>query len=75
MDYEVLSEAAPYWRRGDDQERARSRGNRLGDPEERALRRRRREAMVINEGDRPVSQQDVYMRDDEGIMSAEAPRE
>lgn len=41
------------------------------DPEERDLRRRRREAMVINEGDRPLSQQDVWMRDGEGRMSTE----
>jgi hypothetical protein len=27
--------------------------------EEQALRRRRREAMVLNEGDRPVSQEDI----------------
>ncbi len=41
------------------------------DPEERDLRRRRREAMVLNEGDRPVSQQDVWMRDGEGRMNIE----
>ncbi|KAF2253131.1 hypothetical protein BU26DRAFT_515505 [Trematosphaeria pertusa] len=43
------------------------------DPEERDLRRRRREAMVINEGDRPISQQDVWMRDGDGRMSTEEP--
>ncbi|KAJ4345758.1 uncharacterized protein N0V89_011893 [Didymosphaeria variabile] len=42
-----------------------------GDIEERDLRRRRREAMVINEGDRPVSQEDVWMRDGEGRLSTE----
>ncbi|KAF2662947.1 hypothetical protein K491DRAFT_8211 [Lophiostoma macrostomum CBS 122681] len=42
---------------------------------ERDLRRRRREAMVINEGDRPVSQEDVYMRDRSGRMSSEFERE
>ncbi|KAF2682704.1 hypothetical protein K458DRAFT_341467 [Lentithecium fluviatile CBS 122367] len=48
---------------------ARDTGNR--DPEERDLRRRRREAVVLNEGDRPVSQEDVWMRDEEGRMSTE----
>jgi hypothetical protein len=48
---------------------ARSAGAR--DPEERALRRRRREAMVINEGDRPISQEDVFMPDRQGRMSME----
>jgi hypothetical protein len=38
---------------------------------ERDLRRRRREAVVINEGDRPISQEDVYMRDADGRMSME----
>jgi hypothetical protein len=42
-----------------------------GDLEERDLRRRRREAMVINEGDRPISQEDVWMRDVQGRMSTE----
>ncbi|KAF2707595.1 hypothetical protein K504DRAFT_458093 [Pleomassaria siparia CBS 279.74] len=39
--------------------------------EERDLRRRRREAMVINEGDRPVSLDDVWMRDGDGRMSTD----
>jgi len=39
--------------------------------EERDLRRRRREAMVINEGDRPLSQEDVWMRDGDGRLSTE----
>lgn len=39
--------------------------------EERDLRRRRREAMVINEGDRPVSQEDVWMRDGDGRLGTE----
>ncbi|KAF2730169.1 hypothetical protein EJ04DRAFT_545904 [Polyplosphaeria fusca] len=39
--------------------------------EERDLRRRRREAVVINEGDRPVSEGDVYMRDVRGEMTQE----
>jgi hypothetical protein len=39
--------------------------------EERDLRRRRREAVVINEGDRPVSEDDVYMRDVTGDMTQE----
>ncbi|ORY09444.1 hypothetical protein BCR34DRAFT_602833 [Clohesyomyces aquaticus] len=43
--------------------------------EERELRRRRREAMVINEGDRPVSQEDVWMRDGSGRMSTEEARD
>ncbi|CAI6283978.1 unnamed protein product [Periconia digitata] len=37
--------------------------------EERDLRRRRREAMVLNEGDRPVSEEDVWMRDRDGGVS------
>ena len=41
------------------------------DPEERDLRRRRREAMVINEGDRPITQDDVFMRDGEGWMGGD----
>lgn len=41
------------------------------DPVERDLRRRRREAMVLNEGDRPVSQEDVWMRDGEGRLAIE----
>lgn len=55
--------------------RSRRRG-RLGedDVEERDLRRRRREAVVINEGDRPISQEDVYMRDGEGRISTEEER-
>lgn len=36
--------------------------------EERDLRRRRREAMVIHEGDRPISQEDVWMRREGGEM-------
>ncbi|KAF1959094.1 hypothetical protein CC80DRAFT_440338 [Byssothecium circinans] len=40
----------------------------IRDPEELELRRRRREAMVINEGDRPVSQEDVFMRDGHGFL-------
>ncbi|KAF2869302.1 hypothetical protein BDV95DRAFT_629899 [Massariosphaeria phaeospora] len=44
-------------------------GTRNPDVEERNLRRRRREAMVINEGDRPVSQEDVWMRNGEGEMN------
>lgn len=39
--------------------------------EERDLRRRRREAMVLHEGDRPVSQEDVWMRDGEGRFGTE----
>ncbi|KAL5460805.1 hypothetical protein PMIN06_002559 [Paraphaeosphaeria minitans] len=48
-----------------------TRGALSGDLEERELRRRRREAMVINEGDRPFSQEDVWMRDGDGRMSTE----
>lgn len=33
-------------------------------PEEQALRRRRREAIVVNEGDRPVTQEDIIQRFD-----------
>ncbi|KAF1975653.1 hypothetical protein BU23DRAFT_597440 [Bimuria novae-zelandiae CBS 107.79] len=51
-----------------------TRDSRGGSAEERDLRRRRREAMVIHEGDRPVSQEDVWMRDEAGRMSTdEAP--
>lgn len=39
--------------------------------EERDLRRRRREAIIVNEGDRPVSNEDVWMRDDMGRMNQE----
>jgi hypothetical protein len=39
------------------------------DAAERDLRRRRREAMVLNEGDRPVTHEDVFMRDTEGRLS------
>ena len=39
--------------------------------EERDLRRRRREAMVLHEGNRPISQEDVWMRDDEGRFGTE----
>jgi hypothetical protein len=39
--------------------------------EERDLRRRRREAMVLHEGDRPVSQEDVWMRDGDGRFGTE----
>jgi len=35
------------------------------------LRRRRREAMVLHEGNRPVSQEDVWMRDGEGRFGTE----
>ncbi|KAF2002843.1 hypothetical protein P154DRAFT_487776 [Amniculicola lignicola CBS 123094] len=45
-----------------------------GDVEQRDLRRRHREAMVINEGNRPVSEEDVWMRDGEGRMSTEEER-
>jgi hypothetical protein len=55
----------PRWRPST----ARDSGNR--DPAERDLRRRRREAMVLNEGDRPVSQDDVWMRDGEGQLSTD----
>lgn len=42
--------------------------------EERELRRRRREAVVINDGDRPVLQEDVYMRDAAGhVVTEENP--
>jgi len=46
-------------------------------PEEQALRRRRREAMVLNEGDRPVSQDDIIQRggrmtDDETRIAEQA---
>ncbi|KAJ4287246.1 hypothetical protein N0V90_012644 [Kalmusia sp. IMI 367209] len=51
--------------------RGTTRDRRNSDPLERDLRRRRREAMVINEGDRPISQEDVWMRDGEGRMSTE----
>ena len=45
--------------------------------EEQALRRRRREAMVLNEGDRPVSQDDIIQRggrmtDDETRIAEQA---
>ncbi|KAF1840540.1 uncharacterized protein K460DRAFT_349096 [Cucurbitaria berberidis CBS 394.84] len=41
------------------------------DAAERDLRRRRREAVVIHEGDGAVGREDVYMRDQEGRMSIE----
>src|SRR5689334_9959864 len=50
--------------------RAGVRNHEEGD-EERDLRRRRREAVVINEGDRPISEGDVYMRDVTGDMTQE----
>ncbi|PSN63394.1 hypothetical protein BS50DRAFT_679670 [Corynespora cassiicola Philippines] len=37
---------------------------------ERELRRRRREAMVISEGDRPVRQEDVWMRGEGGVFGS-----
>ncbi|KAF2836182.1 hypothetical protein M501DRAFT_996893 [Patellaria atrata CBS 101060] len=40
-----------------------------GNPEERARRRRRREAMVLNEGDQPVSQADIWVPSAEGVES------
>ncbi|KAH7123825.1 hypothetical protein B0J11DRAFT_506875 [Dendryphion nanum] len=43
--------------------------------EERELRRRRREAMFFNEGDRPISQEDVWMRDDTGLMGPDFARD
>jgi hypothetical protein len=43
-------------------------------PEEMALRRRRREAMVLNEGDRPVSQDDIIQRQGGGQMTEEETR-
>jgi hypothetical protein len=36
--------------------------NRNNSPGERARRRRRREAIVMNTGDRPISQQDIIQR-------------
>lgn len=42
--------------------------------EERDLRRRRREAIIVNEGDRPISHEDVWMRDDMGLMNPEHGR-
>ncbi|KAF2270600.1 hypothetical protein CC78DRAFT_611486 [Lojkania enalia] len=51
--------------------RAVARGIETNNSEERDLRRRRREAIVINEGDRPVSQEDVYMRDSGGQINSE----
>lgn len=38
--------------------------------DERDLRRRRREAVVIHEGDGAIGREDVYMRDEEGRMGA-----
>jgi hypothetical protein len=38
---------------------------------ERDLRRRRREAVIIHDSDRPLSHEDVYMRDTEGRMAVE----
>jgi hypothetical protein len=60
-----LRRSVPGWRPNT----ARYPGNR--DPAERDLRRRRREAMVLNEGDRPVSQEDVWMRDVEGRLNTD----
>jgi len=39
-------------------------------PEERALRRRRREAIVLNESNRPVTQDDIIQRVDSGLRDA-----
>ena len=39
--------------------------------EDRDLRRRRREAVVIHDGEGSVGRDDVYMRDVEGLMSSE----
>ncbi|KAF2636112.1 hypothetical protein P280DRAFT_473262 [Massarina eburnea CBS 473.64] len=61
----------PRWLANGGAAGVRVRSGGLRDPEERELRRRRREAMIINEGDRPVSQEDVYMRDGEGRISWE----
>ncbi|KAH7399499.1 hypothetical protein BKA66DRAFT_565569 [Pyrenochaeta sp. MPI-SDFR-AT-0127] len=44
------------------------------DTTERDLRRRRREAMVIHEGDEPLSRDDVYMRDRTGRISSDSAR-
>jgi hypothetical protein len=41
--------------------------------EEQALRRRRREAIVLNEGDRPLSQDDIIQRS--GSSTAVRPRD
>jgi len=38
-------------------------------PEEQALRRRRREAIVLNEGNRPVTQDDIIQRVDSGLRN------
>ena len=40
----------------------------LAGEEEREARRRRREAVVIHEGDGRVGQGDVWMRDREGVL-------
>ncbi|KAF2187770.1 hypothetical protein K469DRAFT_704721 [Zopfia rhizophila CBS 207.26] len=53
--------------------RVREVGDELGELEV-DLRRMRREAMVINEGDRPLSQEDVWMRGGAGRMSEEEAR-
>lgn len=51
-----------------------SRGTRMrqreDSPEERALRRRRREAIVLNESNRPVTQDDIIQRVDSGLRDA-----
>ncbi|KAF2035769.1 hypothetical protein EK21DRAFT_96405 [Setomelanomma holmii] len=48
-----------------------------GDANAADLRRRRREAVVIHDGevDRPIGQEDVFMRDETGRMSTEAQDE
>jgi hypothetical protein len=45
-----------------------------GGADDQDLRRRRREAVVIHDGDvdRPIGQEDVYMRDEAGQMDVGA---
>lgn len=46
-------------------------GLQQGNVSEREVRRRRREAVVIHDGDGAIGNEDVYMRDQQGWMSAE----
>ncbi|MCJ1310956.1 hypothetical protein MMC25_004625 [Agyrium rufum] len=50
----------------------RPRTNSTADAEEHALRRRRREAMVINDGGRPISRADIFQRTETHFARMEA---
>lgn len=70
-EYEVVAPVAPRagWRLLGQRERSG-----LGETDERDVRRRRREAVVIHEGEGAVGRDDVYMRDEDGRMGSEGAR-